>query len=247
TGPAGDGGSITLVGASIVLNGDVVASGGGGDPDFGGGGGDVVVMADHALDVNGSILLGGTAPDGDGGTFDLSAGGRLRSAAASVLDAEGGGEGCGGFPTSVAADRDLATGRIKLGGGSCGGGSLDASAGRDLTVQTRITAGATTDGDAGDVALEAVGSVRINADVDVGAPLAGTGGSVLVEGCDVTVASGIGLHATGPAGTNTLLAHGLLSVAGRVEAGGAHVPAYGNPAVPPLVTGAVLPPPPPPP
>ena len=100
-----------------MLEGELVASGGGGDPDFGGSGGDVVVVADDALDVNASILLGGTVPDGDGGTFDLSAGGDLRIAAASVLDAEGGGEGCGGFPTYLTAGRDLVAGRVKVGGG----------------------------------------------------------------------------------------------------------------------------------
>lgn len=242
TGAAGNGGAIQLGGGSIVLNGDLVASGGGGDPDFGGGGGDVVVTADDTLDVNASILLGGTAPDGDGGTFDLDAGGDLRIAASSVLDADGGGEGCGGFPAYVTAGRDVTTGRIKLAGGSCGGGAVDVVAGRDLTVRARITASATADGAAGDIALDAAGAVRIEADLDAGGSIAGSGGSVLVEGCAVDVPAGVVLHAGGPGGSNTLLAHGLLAVAGRIEAGGANLLAFGNPAIPPIVSGPVVPP-----
>jgi cysteine-rich repeat protein len=245
TGPGGDGGSILLAARSIVLNGDLVAAGSGGDPDFGGGGGDVLVEADDDLTVNGSILLGGTPPDGDGGTFELEAGGDLQMAGSSVFDADGGGEGCGGFPASMTAGRDLVAGRIKLAGGSCGGGSIDLLAGRDLTVASRITAGATDDGAGGDIAIDAAGSVLVGANLDTGAPVAGTGGSVLVEGCDVTLPGGIVIGSTGPGGSNALLSHGVMTIAGRVEAGATNLLAYGDPTLPPLVTGTILPPVPP--
>ena len=228
----------SCLGGSIVLDGDLVASGGG-DPDFGGGGGDVR-WRDDALDVNGSILLGGTAPTATAARLisrrwhapdRLCRGLRCRGRA-----------GCGGTPAFLAAGRDLTTGRLKLGGGSCGGGSLDVSAGRDLTVASRITAGATTDGTGGDVSLEAARTLHIDADVDTGGPIAGGGGSVLLEGCEVRVAAGIAVQSTGPGGTNTLLAHGLLAIAGRVEAGDTNSLAFGNPAVPPVITGPVVPP-----
>jgi cysteine-rich repeat protein len=243
TGPSGNGGSITIEsGGSIILNGDLAAPGGGGDPDFGGGGGDVEVTAHDDLEVNGSLLLGGTAPDGDGGTFDLQAGGDLRIASSSVLDAEGGGEGCGGSPTSLDAGRDLTIGRIKAGGDACGGGSLDASAGRDVTVLARITAGASAEGTGGDVAITAARSADIRADLDASGAAAGSGGSVLVEGCTVSVPAGFVIQTNGSDGSNTLLAHGLMTIAGRLEAGGANVLAFGNPASPPIITGAVVPP-----
>ncbi len=245
TGIAGDGGSVLLSAGSITLDGDVVASGSGGDPDTGGGGGDVVVLADDALDLNGSILLGGAAPDGDGGTFDLDAGGDLRMAAGSVLDAEGGGDGCGGFPTFLTAGRDLVAGRVKLAGGSCGGGSVDLVAGRDLTVAARVTANADADGAGGDVTLEAERSVLFQANVDAGAPVAGDGGSVLVEGCDVTVPGGIVVGATGPGGSSAVLSHGRLTVAGRIEAGATCLLAFADPAIPPVITGTIVPPTPP--
>ena len=242
TGPAGSGGSIAVAGASVVLDGEVAATGGGGDPDTGGSGGDVVVVADDALVVNASMLLGGTVPDGDGGTFDLSAGGDLRIAGGAVLDAEGGGAGCGGFPTYLTAGRDLVLDRIRVGGASCGGGSLDAVAGRDLTVGARITAGASADGSGGDVALEGARTVRIDSDVDAGGSPAGAGGSVVAEGCDVSVAAGVTVQANGPEGSNTLLAHGLLTVAGRLEAGEVNTLAFGDTARLPIVSGVVLPP-----
>jgi cysteine-rich repeat protein len=203
------------------------------------------VFADDALDVAGSILLGGAAPDGDGGTFDLDAGGDLRFGAASVLDAEGGGEGCGGFLTYLTAGRDLVAGRVKVGGGACGGGSVDLVAGRDLTVTGRITANAAEDGSGGDITLEAARSVRFEANVDAGAPVAGDGGSVLVEGCDVSVPGGIVVGATGPGGSSTVLSHGLLTVAGRIEAGGSNFIVFADPAIPPAITGTIAPPMPP--
>ena len=56
------------------------------------------------------------------------------------------------------------------------------------------------------------------------------------------VAAGIAVQSTGPEGTNTLLAHGLLTIAGRVEAGGTNTLAFGDPPLPPVITGPVVPP-----
>ena len=190
TGPPGTAAPSLLAGASIVLDGDLVASGGGGDPDFGGGGGDVMVVADDALDVNASILLGGTAPDGDGGTFDLVGGRRSPD------------RRCRGARRGRRRRGLRRLSRVPHGGSRPHHGSDQA---RRRIVWRRLARrrrrprpdgggrasrrAPPRTGPAGDVALEAARTVRIDADVDAGGSVAGSGGSVLVEGCDVTVAA----------------------------------------------------------
>lgn len=242
TGTGTDGGQIDLEArGSITLDGTISAQGSGGDPDTGGIGGSVTVDAGQDLLVNGSMVLRGTAPDGDGGVADLEAGRDLVQGAGAVIDTDGGGSGCGGSDNSFVAGRDLRLGTVTAVGASCGAGAVDASADRDVSVSDVLVLSSSGDGEAGDISMQAGRTLTVAATMRANGGSAGKGGSVDLESCRIDVVAGVSILTNGPHGANTLLAHDTMTIGGRLEAGAFNKLRYGDPEAAPVITGVIIP------
>jgi cysteine-rich repeat protein len=242
-GPGGGGGSVDVnAGGSVTLNGDIAAQGSGGDPDTGGEGGEIEVAANQDVRLNQSIIARGTAPDGDGGLVEIDAGRDLIQANGSVIDTDGGGEGCGGSANAMEAGRDLRLATVQLSGDTCGAGALDVTAERDVTIAGPVLANASSDGIAGDVTVDAARTLSVEGPIRANGSPAGSGGTIDLEGCDLGVVAGAVLQTNGPDGENTLLAHGVMTLAGRLEAGSVNTLLYGDASRPPTITGVIVPP-----
>lgn len=205
-------GDLTVASSAILR-----ADGTGQPPGDGASAGGVSLFADSGNVIIGSasITATGKSPDGQGGTFAVSAAQNVEIDAGVTL--YGGGAGAGGQITidaggDLAITEDLiATGGGTLGGGP--GGSIDVRAGGDLMVNATLNASGAT---GGTIFVQAAANGGLAGQIDVpgslkarGAP--GNGGTVDIQGCQVNVPGALdaGASTGGAAGRVTVFGGGI--------------------------------------
>jgi hypothetical protein len=239
-GDAGSGGCIAIAaGTDVTVNGTIRANGTRGEFQTGGCGGVVCVdstFGDVTFSLTGSLVATGARPDGGGGLVASIAGGNFTLLG--PIDIRGPvGETCGG-DLCVEAGLDVtlsASGTINASGGDSGG-EIDLGAGRDILVFGQLDASGRQGGSSGGLlVLESGLRGSGDGDITVGANLlassssacppelgCGDGGSIDLNGCNVTVNPTTTLDVSGPfAGDNLITARRALEVRGNLLAGGA--------------------------
>ncbi|HEV7730841.1 MAG TPA: hypothetical protein VGR62_01705 [Candidatus Binatia bacterium] len=222
-----DGGSVTLaaLGGSLSLLpavGAITTSSNG----AGGYGGDVDLYAAGALSIGAPIAAKGAGGGGNGASIDLVADtGNLTIGAR--LDAGGGpGGGYGGDVTATAGGTISISGVIAApsGGTAASGGTIDISATGFISAFESMDV---TGGDGGTISIVSDGAVTVasalTATGTATMPIAGLGGNVELQGCDVTVAAAGALVSTGdgpfPFAANAIEASGAMTILGTLTAG----------------------------
>jgi cysteine-rich repeat protein len=246
----GLGGSVGMdVLGSITLGGKIFASGAGSLAGGGGFGSDFVdLIAGASIYINESIDLSGGAPEGFGGSATFTADVDIIQKR-SVLAIGGGTGGIGGDITYTAG-RNLSLEDVNDVSGADQGGDVDANASVEIRVTSDILAtGGGIGGGGGTIELEgaAIGSPVICGNVivaDRAIRTRGTaaGGSISIQGFDVTIAGPATLNNAGTDASNLVQASGLMTIAGRLEAGpaGANVLQFRVAGQQPVLTGATF-------
>lgn len=236
TSEGGSGATISLsAGRRVVVTGTILANGGGG-AEVGGEGGSLSVetlLGNAEFQAN--VRLEGAAPDGDGGDIDIDANGDIRLSTGVTVSAKSNGSFGVGGTVALTAARDVLTSSqtataFNVSGGG-GGGGLDIVAGRHVVLNAPVDVSANAaGGSGGEVSITAgdgaVGNVTVANTVNVsggGCSIdegCGAGGTVDVEGCDITVSSTGRLNANAPgeAGSQRVTARKQLRVDGSVTA-----------------------------
>jgi hypothetical protein len=246
SGGTGDGGDVSLEGASVTVTAALTLDG----ASPGGGGGDFSASANAGtLTINAPISTAGArgttnTGGGNGGSVALTATGDIRLGAATAMTATGGGPDGDGGQVDIEADGALVQqGTISASTVGTGSGGAISLSGRTLSSTGALTA---TGGSGGDVDLAATASATVTAAVDTsstggdgdgggitvkGSPalvtgvLAAngdtrqdTGGSVTVTGCGVTLAAGAEIDSKGVLGLNLIQGAGAMNVSGTLTA-----------------------------
>jgi cysteine-rich repeat protein len=227
TAAGGDAGEIILAGNSVTIGGPINGQGAGSDVARGGIGGVLSVDAVQDVNLNARINVFGAAPDGDGGSADITAGTDITQT--QPIQAQANGDttiGCGSpFEVFFRANRDIVLGEINVRGGTCGGGTVRAEANGTVTLQRDINADGGNGGPGGTIdvtgqRIAVVAPANLHADGSRGA----LGGVIRFEGCLVSVPARTRLSTLGNAsatgGINRLRASGeLFSIGGTLLAG----------------------------
>ncbi len=183
-------------------------------------GGDLILLALNQVHLapTGSIVLNGK--DG-GGDLDIFAATINMEAAA-----ESRGLGPASFGSSVSLDADQTltlNGPLTADSGSISGPLIDLVSFGSITILDDINGngGSTTGGRGGFVDIFAVGSILIGSTTTVSAdgPGVGSGGSIIVEGCGVTVSPSALLSALKENGTISIRDGDQMTLAGDFQAG----------------------------
>jgi hypothetical protein len=191
----GDGGSISLGGDERVslpaTTGLVQALGGAPD----GSGGDIeVVSLFGPIDIRGSVNASGDTSNSLGGTVDVSAD--------TTFDLSG----------SLAAR-----------GAGGGGGAIEVEAGGAAVIHGTavIDASTTRNAVAGNVLVTATTFIEVQGQILANSAQSsgGTGGSISLDACAVTVATAAELRCRGPRGINSITAAGAIVVRGTLSSG----------------------------
>ncbi|RME44636.1 MAG: hypothetical protein D6795_17605 [Deltaproteobacteria bacterium] len=240
---AGDGGFLTLFGEAGLTLAAFVKAHGGGASDIGGYGGDIDIESGGDLSIEEDIHAFGGSPDGDGGSLFLDAAGTLTITG--DIDLSGNGTDSGGGDIDLTAGETMQiTGSIDASGKSFDGGFIRLEALRDLAISGNLLAdGGGDGGDGGDITIISRGG-----DLDLlalvrakGENGGGRGGTIDLEGCNVTLAATGTLDTRQPEGRNTITGRTTITIAGTMQAGGANTLRYRETL--PLITGSVTPPP----
>jgi cysteine-rich repeat protein len=267
---AGSGGEANIQGRSIQLSAPIRADGTAGTLQSGGCGGFVCLLSVGGnIVVAGEITADGISPDGGGGEISVDSRGTLRLQSRLSARARGT-EGCGGG-INLGAGTDITvtsagsvissaggTGAGGLGGGT--GGDIELIAGRNIEVNGLIDAAGKSNDTSGGTAtllagIEGSGMLTLANTIDVrgggcSIEFCSLGGTVDLDGCDVTVAAACRLLATGSeeGGANTIAAREQLRIAGTLDARGSIAAARpGTNALrfpsrkAPIITGTVQP------
>jgi hypothetical protein len=231
-GDAGSGGCVSLVGGTVRILGQLRVRGSGSAVDSGGGCGGFVCVESRAGDVTvaGNVLAEGADPDGGGGSTSLIARRSIDVQPGGIISARANGQqGCGG-DMALETQLDVTNAGLLDASGGLGGGSIDVLTGRHAIIGGELDVrGRDPGGIAGAVAVTAgtrgPGNVSVTDTIDArGAGcdvfgFCGAGGTVELNGCDVTVDATASLLAGGPAGGLTMLtARELLTVNGSIDA-----------------------------
>ncbi|MFQ5665255.1 MAG: hypothetical protein ACE5I7_02370 [Candidatus Binatia bacterium] len=233
TGDGGFGGSVDITAGTgaqildrILVQGSISPTG------FGGGdGGCISIEALFGdLQVTKNLTADGASPDGSGGEIILFAQGAVTVDKAATLSARSnGGDGEGGV-IGLEARRALTSNGVLDASGGSDGGEIDFDARLDVMLTGVVDASARTAGGAGgivdvQIAREGRGTVSVMKTIDVtggGCSTAngcGSGGSVIVNGADITVAAGSSIRAGAPVGgAINLTAREQLTISGNVDA-----------------------------
>ncbi len=207
----------------LVINGAIDASGGEFD------GGELDLRAGRDLVIHAMLNVSAAALDGSGGEIDATAGRDLLIGAGASLQADG----------SRTADN--------LAGD---GGLLSLAAGRDLTLEAGATVrgnGARPDGTGGSFTFTALRTLGVAGRIEASATgIAGSGGDIELDGCDVLLQAGAALVVSGDGGLNALIAHGSMSLAAGSSltadrASGTNLLRYRDSNSPPVIAGVVTP------
>ncbi len=246
SGPGSWGGTFSVeAGGPVSIGGALLGAGTGQ-------GGEVAIASLSAISVTRRVDLAGGAPDGAGGALSLVADGDVALSQVTAGGGSGSDGNCGdGGSVTIDAGGAIALGGpLTLSGGvDCSGGSLDATAGTTFGQASAASLTATGGWSGGDVAIRAAGATTLRGfdvsgrdgggSMDVlstagtidllgvidasGTGTDGTPGSIVVQGCQVSIAATARLLATGdfhlePYGRIRLVAGGPLSVAGVLRA-----------------------------
>jgi len=215
----GDGGTITLEGATIKATrpmSSMLANAGGPD----GVGGDIDVTSSVGdVDFRGHLEASSTGIDGTGGTISIDA--ATAAGMSGELDCSGGGDG---------------------------GGDIEISSGAVLTVSNgaSMTVAATDSGTGGDIDLDAADSVIVTGALvsDGGSAAGGSGGSITLTACTVRVESAGRLSSLRSSGINLLIGLDATVVAGTLRAdtsGGQNTIRFAGPDYEPsILSGAQI-------
>ena len=247
---------LTVVG-SITIGGKVVATGAGSLAEGGGSGGDVDMNAGASIILNEVVDASGGTPEGFGGIVALVADVDILQKRA--LFAVGSGPGGIGGDVSYAAGRLLSLEAPNDVGGSNQGGDFAGNARQRVDAKSDIVAsGEGVDGSGGTIQLDGlvIGVPQVSGNIVVtgalrargdGATVSG-GGSIGIQGCDVTVQGTGVLNNFGDKGVNDIRASGLMTIAGQVLARGATANTSGtntlqfrDPSKPPVISGTIDP------
>jgi len=223
TASAGAGGDIDVeCDGDMTMDGIVTANGRNGNEEDGGGDGGAITLTAQTIRstrAESRASTTGGSPDGVGGEIDLTAGtggvdyrGRLEVTATGV-DSIG-----GSLTIDSDAGANLAVQASATGGGS--GGDIDVSCAGTLQVAggALLSAAATNAGIGGDVALSSAADVVVDGALVADGGPTGSGGSIRLTACTVTVNPTGRLSSLRGTGTNTLIGRDRSIVAGTLRA-----------------------------
>lgn len=214
---AGDGGTLDFTaGRNVTLSANSRLTGRGSDPD--GSGAQVFVDAGAAVTLAGKVDAGTNGDEGGGGSFEVISGGAATVAATAIFDVSGGAAGGGRF-TSASGGALGFSGSVNAAGTAGPAGFAKMVSAADALVGGKITTAGLTgeEGDAGTLALEA---------------------------CRVTLASGAVVDNKAASGENRITTHEstkLLAGSAMTAGSGTNVLVYRTAEKPPLLQGTVTP------
>jgi hypothetical protein len=219
-GEDGAGGTILLVGGGLVDVDAALRADGSAGGDGGYGGTLFVRSRRSTLRIAGTAHARGGGSDGDGGAITLLARDDLQMS--STVDASGQGTGSGGGEVVLSAGGTVSVRRpITAGGGTFGGGSVALYGRSRVEVLDDVAVdGGGGDGDGGDIIVKGMVVWVDRATLHAQGASAGFGGSILLEACELDLSATAVVDTNDDGGTNELIAHGSMEIAGDVLAGG---------------------------
>jgi len=202
SGDLGDGGTVNLSAeGTVTVNGQVLGSarGSGGVEDGEAGtGGDADFFGAQGIAINANVTFEGSAPDGDGGTIDISSLGNVNLAG--ILNTQTSASFGFGGEIFVSGGGTVTNTNLIDAGGGFGGGFIELTADNQ-----KVTIGG-----------------ELNVDADLSNPFGTFGGNIDVRGCDVELLAGKRITVLGggayPRSTARLEASGLMTVRGTIRA-----------------------------
>jgi hypothetical protein len=223
SGRSGQGGAVELSAAGDVsVNAEIDLSGGEFD------GGSLLVDAGGDVIIGASVHASATRLDGAGGEISVSAGNDVRIAGAAVMESNGGRAG------EFAGD----------------GGTQFYSAGRNVLVSSSVVLqanGSRPDGGGGLVEIDAAVAITVAGSIDTSASVAiGSGGAVVIDGCDITMVTGGSIVSGGDGGDNEIAGRGAIVMQAGSElranrSTGSNRIVFGNADREPQLGGTIVP------
>ena len=213
---------IAMEGA-VTIGGKVFAQGVGALVEGGGTGGEIDFSAGASMVLNEVIDLSGGAPEGDGGFADFVA--EVDIIQKRQVIAVGAGTGGSGGVVSFEAGRLLSFESLNDVGGSLAGGDFTGTARGEIQAKSDINANGDGEGGSGGTVLldgrvpgvaQVSGSVTVSGAIRTRGDTAG--GGISLVGCNVTVAAPALLNNFGAGASNAILASGLMTILGNVQA-----------------------------
>ena len=262
-GDAGSGGSVDILANGVQLLGLISGDGSvAALDDSGGDGADITIEADFGdIVMSNDMVAQGKGSDGSGGSIDMSAVGSITQQVGADMSLEGAGSfGYGGEVDIDAGIHFTSSALIDVSGGDVGG-DVFILAGRNATFNDRVDATGRNPGSYGGTVFvqagdEGQGNLTVAQRIDTGGGVCsmergcGVGGSIELEGCDLTIGALAQVRNRAPtAGSIDLTSHEQLRVQGEVTAtnndatvgiNGTNKYFYRS-AKPPIVTGTVSP------
>lgn len=250
------GGNVIIsVTGSISIGARIIATGTGSLAEGGGSGGDVDILTTGAsLFLNDAVDVSGGNPEGFGGIAAFGA--DVDVIQKRPVFAIGGGTGGIGGDVSYLAGRVVSLEAGNFVDGSDQGGDFSASARGEVRAAAEIDCnGVGVNGSGGTISLDglAIGVPQVSGHVTITGPLrargdgstANGGGSIVVQGCNVTIPTLGVLNNFGDKASNLVRAGGQMTIGGRLSAlpTGTNTLEFFDAAKPPVLTGATIEPP----
>jgi cysteine-rich repeat protein len=240
-GRAGSPGTLELdAAANLSLSGTIDSSGG--DADVEG----ITLTAGGAVTTTGKIDLSATVGGGFGGALEIDADGSVALGGNINVRGESSGEDVGdaGDITVNSGDSIQISAFLQMTGvpADGAGGSAEFTAEHDITQSVAIDAsGNGQQSQGGSLAFEAHRNLTLGS-IDVHGGADGFGGSVdATAWCSLTLPAAARLDASGLGGTNSLASGGALTVAGTMIAGSDNFIQYRSASDPISITGSITP------
>ncbi len=225
---AGGGGEITLRSdAALEVSGSLRANGRRGGIDDGGGDGGAISLAGDtrvSLPATSALVEAlGAPPDGGGGEIEIVSFLGSIDIRGTVSTSSDSNEGSGGLlDVSAETTFDL-FGMLASKGAAGGGGDIDIEAGDSVVVRPAglIDSSTTRNANAGSVTIAAGGAIEVAGRMlaNSAQSTAGMGGTIDLDACAVTIASGAELRCRGPRGANNITAAGAIVIGGSLSSG----------------------------
>lgn len=237
-GAGGYGGAIDLTAGGSINSLALLRSNGSAGGGWAGDGGDITLSAGLNLSQGALVRANGTAPDGWGGVLELTAGGNLQCTGA--LEAVGPGtDSSGGDLTLFAGGSIDLQGNVDVTGGTGGGGAVFVEANGDVVLDGSMLSDGSGDGDGGSIELLSTGGrVEVRDLIRARGGAAGYGGTIDVEGCEVSVPVGGQLNTDRLGGVNQLTGRDALTIAGSLRAASSNRLTYR--VTPPVIAAGAI-------